>query len=57
MDKTGRNGFRIGDLEADNWINKYSDLKSKNKKLIDVNNLVVAIPNIFDNQSGWRSWW
>ena len=32
MDKTGRNGFRIGDLEADNWINKYSDLKSKHKK-------------------------
>lgn len=35
MDKTGRNGFRIGDLESDKWINKYSDLKSKHKKLID----------------------
>lgn len=39
MDKTGRNGFRIGDLEADNWINKYSDLKSKHKKLIDFYNV------------------
>ena len=39
MDKSGRNGFRIGDLEADNWINKYSDLKSKHKKLIDFYNV------------------
>ena len=39
MDKTGRNGFRIGDLESDNWINKYSDLKSKHKKLIDFYNV------------------
>ena len=23
MDKTGRNGFRIGDLESDEWKNKY----------------------------------
>ncbi len=39
MDKTGRNGFRIGDLESDNWINKYTELKSKHKKLIDYYNV------------------
>ena len=35
MDKTGRNGFRIGDLESDQWKNKYFELTDKHKKLID----------------------
>ena len=39
MDKTGRNGFRVGDLEAKNWIEKYSELKSKHKRLIDFFNV------------------
>jgi adenylosuccinate synthase len=39
MDKTGRNGFRVGDLEAENWIEKYSELKSKHKRLIDFFNV------------------
>ena len=39
MDKTGRNGFRVGDLESENWIEKYSELKSKHKRLIDFFNV------------------
>ncbi len=35
MDKTGRNGFRIGDLEFDNWQEKYRSLAQKHLKMID----------------------
>ena len=35
MDKTGRNGFRIGDLEFDNWEEKYRSLAQKHLKMID----------------------
>ena len=35
MDKTGRNGFRIGDLEFDNWKEKYQNLRNKHLKMID----------------------
>ena len=35
MDKTGRNGFRIGDLENAQWKNKYFELTKKHQKLID----------------------
>ena len=34
MDKTGRNGLRIGDLDEDNWIVKYENLKNKHLDLI-----------------------
>ena len=34
MDKTGRNGIRIGDLEFSNWKEKYRDLVNKHKELI-----------------------
>ena len=39
MDKTGRNGFRVGDLESENWIEKYTELKSKHNRLIDFFNV------------------
>ncbi|MEO2056401.1 MAG: adenylosuccinate synthase [Flavobacteriaceae bacterium] len=39
MDKTGRNGFRVGDLDSKNWKEKYSELKSKHKRLIDYYNV------------------
>ena len=39
MDKTGRNGFRVGDLENENWNEKYSELKSKHQKLINFYNV------------------
>jgi len=35
MDKTGRNGIRVGDVEKPNWIYKYNQLKEKHLKLLD----------------------
>jgi len=35
MDKTGRNGMRIGDLELDNWKDKYKDLSTKHLKMLN----------------------
>lgn len=35
MDKTGRNGMRVGDLELDNWKEKYSTLTEKHIKMLD----------------------
>ncbi len=35
MDKTGRNGLRVGDLEMDNWKEKYQALTKKHLNLID----------------------
>ena len=35
MDKTGRNGFRVGDLEFDNWQKKYKNLTNKHLKMLD----------------------
>lgn len=35
MDKTGRNGFRIGDLEFKNWQTKYKNLTKKHLKILD----------------------
>jgi len=34
MDKTGRNGFRVGELEIDGWENKLNNLISKHERLI-----------------------
>ncbi|GAB1309118.1 adenylosuccinate synthase [Urechidicola sp. KH5] len=35
MDKTGRNGLRVGDLEMDNWEEKFDSLTSKHIKMLD----------------------
>ncbi len=35
MDKTGRNGMRVGDLELDNWKEKYDILTEKHLKMLD----------------------
>ena len=35
MDKTGRNGMRIGDLELDNWKEKYRTLAEKHLKMLN----------------------
>jgi len=35
MDKTGRNGIRVGDLEFDNWKTKYRHLATKHQAMID----------------------
>ena len=34
MDKTGRNGFRIGDFELDNWKEKYRQLTNKHLNML-----------------------
>ena len=34
MDKTGRNGFRVGELENKKWKNKYVELRDKHIELI-----------------------
>ncbi len=35
MDKTGRNGMRVGDLELENWRDKYQSLTAKHIKMLD----------------------
>ena len=35
MDKTGRNGIRVGDLELENWKDKYRKLANKHQAMID----------------------
>ncbi|MFD1294024.1 adenylosuccinate synthase [Lutibacter holmesii] len=35
MDKTGRNGMRVGDLELSDWKDKYKALAAKHIKMID----------------------
>ncbi|MFV0248860.1 MAG: adenylosuccinate synthase [Tenacibaculum sp.] len=34
MDKTGRNGIRVGDLELSNWKDKYNTLTEKHLKML-----------------------
>ena len=34
MDKTGRNGIRVGDLELDNWKEKYRTLANKHESMV-----------------------
>ncbi len=34
MDKTGRNGIRVGDIEIKNWLEKYRKLSDKHEQLI-----------------------
>ena len=41
MDKTGRNGIRVGDLEMDNWKDKYRTLADKHQKMIKFYNVDV----------------
>ena len=43
MDKTGRNGIRIGDLNSGNWIEKYNTLKRKHLTLLSNFNLKVNL--------------
>lgn len=35
MDKTGRNGIRVGDLELSDWKERYNNLSQKHLKMID----------------------
>ncbi len=39
MDKTGRNGIRVGDLELTNWKEKYRALANKHERMIAFHNV------------------
>lgn len=39
MDKTGRNGIRVGDLEFDDWKEKYRALANKHERMIAFYNM------------------
>ncbi|PKP26200.1 MAG: adenylosuccinate synthase [Bacteroidetes bacterium HGW-Bacteroidetes-2] len=41
MDKTGRNGIRVGDLELENWEKKYRALADKHEALIGFYNVAI----------------
>ncbi|WP_289045011.1 adenylosuccinate synthase [uncultured Olleya sp.] len=41
MDKTGRNGLRVGDLELDTWKDKYRALADKHESMIDFYNVDI----------------
>ena len=41
MDKTGRNGLRVGDLELDTWKSKYRALADKHEAMIDYYNVDI----------------
>ncbi|MDX1271579.1 adenylosuccinate synthase [Bizionia paragorgiae] len=41
MDKTGRNGLRVGDLELSNWKEKYRALADKHEAMIDFYNAEI----------------
>ena len=41
MDKTGRNGIRVGDLELSDWKEKYRNLANKHEAMIDFYNVDV----------------
>ncbi len=41
MDKTGRNGFRIGDFELADWKIRYEKLKEKHIKMLDFYNVAI----------------
>ena len=41
MDKTGRNGIRVGDLELDTWEERYKALRDKHIAMIDFYNVKI----------------
>src|SRR5699024_6738220 len=61
MDKTGRNGFRIGDFEAPDWKKKYRQLADKHERMIshfDVDidyNLIALEEEFFDSVETLKS--
>ncbi len=42
MDKTGRNGIRVGDLELSNWKERYRALADKHESMISFYNVDIA---------------
>lgn len=50
MDKTGRNGFRIGDLERYDMMDRFNELKGKHKRLLSL------YENATDNSDMEEEW-
>jgi len=46
MDKTGRNGLRVGDILAPNWDERYQKLKEKHLEML----------RLYDEVPAWESW-
>jgi adenylosuccinate synthase len=46
MDKTGRNGLRVGDILAPNWNERYQRLRSKHLEML----------RLYDDVPEWESW-
>ena len=46
MDKTGRNGLRVGDLEAPDFKERYQNLVNKHKQLIDFYHYDYSLPEL-----------
>lgn len=46
MDKTGRNGLRVGDILAPNWNERYERLRSKHMDML----------RLYDEVPEWQSW-
>ena len=36
MDKTGRNGIRVGDILLPDWKKRYENLKKKHLKMLEI---------------------
>ena len=41
MDKTGRNGIRVGDVELEGWKERYRNLANKHEAMIDFHNVNI----------------
>ena len=46
MDKTGRNGIRVGDLFEDNFENKYQQLVKKHRTLLNFHSMKVELEEL-----------
>lgn len=46
MDKTGRNGLRVGDIKTEDFKEKYNQLKNKHFVLLNDSNLIQDIDNL-----------
>ena len=46
MDKTGRNGLRVGDVLTDDWKEKYNKLKTKHQEMLE---MYAEVPD-------WQAW-
>ena len=57
MDKTGRNGMRVGDIELDNWKDKYHALTAKHIKMLDFFDVDIQydLDELEEEFTNWKS--